>query len=198
MQRRHCHSERGAPAVPPEGAQGVGPHAGGGAASARNADGRPLFRAVAVGISDAGDVRADTDLYARSRPGLQRSGGTYEVMGAPSEPSGPSEPSAPSDKKTDFREIEINLKDSPVVYCDPPYRGTADYGIEFDFSAFDEWCRTRPFPVYISEYTMPEDFVPIWQKSVAKLMGNNSGKATEKLWVHRRWAEDGIFTGTLF
>jgi hypothetical protein len=98
----------------------------------------------------------------------------------------------------DYRDIPIDTSDNPIVYCDPPYRGTSGYGFEFDFAAFDEWLRTRPFPVYISEYTMPEDFVPIWGATVQQLASaKGGGTAQERLWVHRKW-RDEIFTGTLF
>ena len=98
----------------------------------------------------------------------------------------------------DYRDIPIDTSDNPVVYCDPPYRGTSGYGFEFDFAAFDDWLRARPFPVYISEYTMPEDFVPIWGATVRQLASaKGGGTAQERLWVHEKW-RDEIFTGTLF
>lgn len=48
-----------------------------------------------------------------------------------------------------------------VVYCDPPYRGTKGYKCDFDMDRFDEWCLSQVVPVFISEYTMPEQFVSI-------------------------------------
>jgi site-specific DNA-adenine methylase len=50
----------------------------------------------------------------------------------------------------DYREIEI-LPNS-VVYCDIPYKGTADYGQSFDHAAFHDWAASCPEPVYFSEY----------------------------------------------
>ena len=97
----------------------------------------------------------------------------------------------------DYRDVVI--PPGACVYCDPLYPCTAGYGFDFDFNAFDEWLRTRDFPVYVSEYDMPEDFIPVWGVSINRLANQKGadGKARERLWVHRRWAGD-VFTGTLF
>ena len=89
----------------------------------------------------------------------------------------------------DYREVEIP-KDS-VVYCDPPYRGTQHYGNQFDHDAFWKWCRTREFPVYISEQEAPRDFVQIF--SVKKNVSFNkcSGKKrNEGLFLHKKWVQE--------
>jgi len=54
----------------------------------------------------------------------------------------------------DYRDVPI--KDNSVVYCDPPYVGTARYITEFNHKEFYEWAATRNFPVFISEYTLPD------------------------------------------
>ena len=55
------------------------------------------------------------------------------------------------------------------------------------------------FPVYISEYSMPDDFVCIWSKSVGVLANHLgcSGQVTEGLWLHEKWV-DAIPKTTLF
>lgn len=60
----------------------------------------------------------------------------------------------------DYRDVQI-LPNS-VVYCDIPYKSTANYIDGFDHAAFYEWALTRKFPVYISEYSMPKDFKVIY------------------------------------
>jgi len=52
---------------------------------------------------------------------------------------------------------EIIIPKNSIVYCDPPYRGTADYLNSFDFRAFDLWCMACSQPIFISEYSMPKD-----------------------------------------
>ena len=81
-------------------------------------------------------------------------------------------------------------RDGDVVYCDPPYKNTNDYGIRFDSDAFWEWARTRSYPVYVSEYQAPEDFVSIWNKEKCALLNSESPTAprTEHLFVHNRFA----------
>lgn len=89
--------------------------------------------------------------------------------------------------RLDYREVEIPA--GAVVYADPPYKGTMGYGIEFDNEAFYGWVRTRPYPVWVSEYNMPDDFVPVKEMLSDSRMGANGGKKVlERLYVHRRWA----------
>ena len=80
-------------------------------------------------------------------------------------------------------------QDGDVVYCDPPYEGTCGYGCEFDHEAFWQWCRTRDFPVYVSEYRAPEDFISIWCKEKRRLFNSSglSGNAVEHLFLHKKW-----------
>ena len=88
--------------------------------------------------------------------------------------------------KKDYREVPIPA--DAVVYADPPYRGTATYnGEEFDATAFDEWARTRDFPVYISEYTMPEDFVCIGERKKKAMFCRTNKMTTERLFLHKKW-----------
>ena len=80
-------------------------------------------------------------------------------------------------------------QDGDVVYCDPPYEGTCGYGRLFDHETFWQWCRTRDFPVYVSEYRAPEDFISIWRKEKRRLF-NSSGlseNAVEHLFLHKKW-----------
>ena len=50
----------------------------------------------------------------------------------------------------DYRQVPI-LPNS-VIYCDIPYRGTRDYGNEFNHNEFYDWAAARPEPVFVSEY----------------------------------------------
>ena len=56
---------------------------------------------------------------------------------------------------------EIAIPENAVVYCDPPYAGTAEYREGgFDHARFWEWVRkiSKTNKVYVSEYTAPADF----------------------------------------
>lgn len=88
---------------------------------------------------------------------------------------------------SDYREYVHEEGD--VVYCDPPYAGTSGYGCEFDHDAFWQWCRTRDFPVYVSEYRAPEDFISVWCKEKRRLFNpiGLSANAVEHLFLHKKW-----------
>ncbi len=89
----------------------------------------------------------------------------------------------------DYREVEIP-KDS-VVYADPPYKGTAQYDNRFDHDAFWKWCRTREFPVYISEQEAPDDFVQIFSiQKVISFTRSSGWKRNEGLFLHKKWAQE--------
>ena len=88
----------------------------------------------------------------------------------------------------DYRNYEH--REGDVVYCDPPYAGTSGYGCEFDHDAFWEWVRTRTYPVYVSEYRAPDDFIPVWEKQKRSLFNKThlSKPVNEKLFIHRSMA----------
>ena len=91
-------------------------------------------------------------------------------------------------RKGDYRTLEV--KPGDVLYCDPPYKGTAGYnGQEFDHEAFYDWACSQNVPVYISEYSMPADrFLKIWgKKAVSRLSQKGiEGYACECLFVPRK------------
>lgn len=90
----------------------------------------------------------------------------------------------------DYRQVDI--LPCSTVYCDIPYVGTEKYeGGEFDHADFYEWARTREFPVFVSEYQMPDDFAPIAVKGKRSLLSayNHSTLKAETIFVQRRYAE---------
>ena len=85
---------------------------------------------------------------------------------------------------------KVPIPEGAVVYCDPPYKGTAKYLCEFDHEAFYQWVLSRPFPVFISEYNMPDDFSPIGIKQkVSSLSAVSTFNVAEKIFVQRRYAD---------
>ena len=88
---------------------------------------------------------------------------------------------------------DVPIPEGAVVYCDPPYAGTSGYSnvhkYDFDSERFYYWLRTRDYPVYVSEYTMPDDFVCIWEKEkrVTYSSSDNKKKRMEKLFVHKNF-----------
>ena len=86
----------------------------------------------------------------------------------------------------DYREMEFSAPG--IIYCDPPYKSTDErYGREFDFNGFYAWCEHQANPVFISEYTMPEErFVPVAAFTVTRKMDTKkSSICPEKIWRPR-------------
>lgn len=90
----------------------------------------------------------------------------------------------------DYRQMRF---DEPgIIYCDPPYMtstsGGKDYTSEaFDAPAFYDWCERQTLPVYISEYSMPEErfaCVAEWDK-VTTMASKTTSHVTERLWRPR-------------
>lgn len=88
--------------------------------------------------------------------------------------------------KVDYRDLEMS--EGSVIYADPPYSTSTkkkNYGVRFDYEAFYDWCEAQTQPLFISEYSMPEDrFVCIaqWDVVCSKSATNKSLRRVEKLW----------------
>ena len=94
----------------------------------------------------------------------------------------------------DYREYQH--QDGDVVYCDPPYITASSKGKQygnadaFNKDDFCEWARSRDYPIYISEYTMPADFIPVTQCTKQScICAKTSYMVQEKLWLHEKWSD---------
>lgn len=57
---------------------------------------------------------------------------------------------------TSYNEVPI-IGARPVVYCDPPYEGTAEYREgAFNHKEFYDWVMSRDYPVYVSSYSVSD------------------------------------------
>ena len=81
----------------------------------------------------------------------------------------------------DYRDLEFDS--DAVIYADPPYRGTDQYGAEFDSDAFIAWAEEQKPPVYVSEGDYIDRWDIVWSKQKQELMciGGNK-KRTEILY----------------
>lgn len=99
---------------------------------------------------------------------------------------------------------EVDVSPNSFVYCDPPYIGTKQYSKnKFDYEAYYDWLRkisTDSF-VLVSEYNMPSDFIPLWEKErkvMQKSDRQSAEVAVEKLFTldngkYHKWAmETGL------
>lgn len=79
------------------------------------------------------------------------------------------------------------IPEGSIIYCDPPYANTTKYKDSFDHVAFWQWCRDKVkegHNVFVSEYSAPEDFTCVWQKTVNNTLVKDSGakQGVEKLY----------------
>lgn len=90
----------------------------------------------------------------------------------------------------DYRDLHIPK--SAVIYCDPPYRDTANsYAAPFSYDAFYQWARAvgRRYTVYISEYWMPPDFECVSEfevQALAAVGAAQSQKRVERLYILKK------------
>lgn len=82
----------------------------------------------------------------------------------------------------DYREVEIE-KDS-IIYCDIPYDNCEKYvNNDFNHDDFYDWVRKQN-NIFISEYSMPDDFKVINERNIKSILSATSKDktVTEKLY----------------
>ena len=85
--------------------------------------------------------------------------------------------------------FNIIIPDNSLIYCDIPYKNTKQYSTSknFDYNRFYQWCRdmkNKGHKIFISEYSMPDDFKCIWSKQITNAMHQtNTKRPTEKLYT---------------
>lgn len=87
----------------------------------------------------------------------------------------------------DYDKFQYQERD--VIYCDPPYKTNTKFKEGFDHDKFWAWAveRNKTNWVYVSEYTAPEDWIPVWE--MEHKTGIHHGFKThpikvEKLFIH--------------
>ena len=84
---------------------------------------------------------------------------------------------------------DVKIKNNSVIYCDIPYKGTAEYiSGAFDYDKFYKWRQSQD-NIYISEYNMPAaEFREVYniEKTVLMSAKGNDKKAIEKLFIPRK------------
>lgn len=86
--------------------------------------------------------------------------------------------------------LDLRIPANSLIYCDPPYEGTAQYKGGINHATFWQWCRDRAgegHTVFVSEYRAPEDFECVWQKEIlSSLAVDTAGKkGIEKLFRYK-------------
>jgi site-specific DNA-adenine methylase len=85
---------------------------------------------------------------------------------------------------------QVEILPNSVVYCDIPYAGTADYGNTFSHKTFFDWAASREFPVFISEYHVPDErfklVYSVDKRCMLTTTGESNKKKSEKLYWNGR------------
>jgi len=82
---------------------------------------------------------------------------------------------------------EVEIKENSIIYCDPPYLGTAEYDGKFDHKKFLDWAHNQTNPVFISEYDIRDKrFTLCFKvKKISRLSTLNRESKTEKVYVNK-------------
>ncbi len=87
-----------------------------------------------------------------------------------------------------YDEMDLPDPNETVIICDPPYRNTQGYQIEFDNDKFEQWCIDKAregYEVFVCEYNIENPaFEEIWHKEVINTGGGNKNqkRSIEKLY----------------
>lgn len=77
---------------------------------------------------------------------------------------------------------QVEIKENSIIYCDPPYAGTAEYDNPFDTPKFLNWAAEHKTPVFISEYNIPDDrFYLIKRIKKRSMLSGNKEKCVQKI-----------------
>lgn len=87
-----------------------------------------------------------------------------------------------------YDKIDLPDPSETVIICDPPYRDTQGYQIEFDNDKFEQWCIDKAkqgYEVFVCEYNIANPaFEEVWSKEVINIGGGNKNqkRSIEKLY----------------
>lgn len=86
-----------------------------------------------------------------------------------------------------YEEYNPNDYSNCLFYCDIPYKGTTTYdgANSFNYEKFYQWCRElgKNNYVFISEYSMPEDFKCVW--AMDRKVKQDSRKLTGQVFTEK-------------
>jgi 16S rRNA G966 N2-methylase RsmD len=84
---------------------------------------------------------------------------------------------------------DVPIKENSVIYCDPPYAGTADYGSNFNTKNLLDWADAQQNPVFISEYNIKDSrftcIANFKKRSLLSANKDNELVKTEKVYVNK-------------
>lgn len=93
-----------------------------------------------------------------------------------------------------YQESVNVLEENCLIYCDPPYCNTKQYGVTFNSESFYTWVEelSKKYFVLISEYSMPSSFVRLWSKE-RKVMQKSDRQQAEVATEGLYTLKDGLY-----
>ena len=94
-----------------------------------------------------------------------------------------------------INQIPKSILEKAIIYCDPPYKDTAEYSISgLDYEYFWNWVKTFPYPIYVSSYEAPCFMKNInFELKRSLLQGGAGLKKKENIY----WNMQGSYNATL-
>lgn len=83
---------------------------------------------------------------------------------------------------------ELDIPKKSIIYYDPPYKETEGYRVKFDHDAFYNHCKEKHkegHTVFVSEYSMPEDFIEVWSMELSSSLSSNGKSGGNKKSIER-------------
>ena len=79
-----------------------------------------------------------------------------------------------------YDEVDLPDPSETVIICDPPYRNTQGYQVDFDNDKFEQWCIDKSregYEIFVCEYNIENPaFEEIWEKKVVNCGGGNKNQ----------------------
>jgi site-specific DNA-adenine methylase len=93
-----------------------------------------------------------------------------------------------------YNDVELSKynDDEVIIYCDPPYRGTDSYLMDFDCIKFDEWFTSQKYLIFLSEYNVPLNKIYSINKRVTLSRSSNALKKQENLYTNKGISIKGL------
>lgn len=90
------------------------------------------------------------------------------------------------DVKFECKDYKVLNPEGALIYCDPPYHGTTQYGkVVGDFDSEEFWDKVREWSksntVVVSEYSAPDDFEEVWRKETKTDIRNKNGEQEDRI-----------------
>lgn len=93
---------------------------------------------------------------------------------------------------TSYDEVPI-IGERPILYCDPPYEGTAEYREgDFDHKKFYDWVMAQTVPVYVSSYKISDTRLKR-VKAIKTRSLLNSSKSKESTYNYENIYWNGVY-----